>query len=151
MPIVYKRADGGISVCIPCVAQDDPSHFTTNHAYERAMNKDIPDDATNVIQIDVSLIPEGDVFRDAWNSMNEKGNVTYDMSKVKNIVNSRLTNEMKSYTDQLDLAIRMGRSTTSIENDMADCKDRVAKLDALTIPQESDLNVLATLKALIKE
>ena len=150
MPIVYQRPDGGISVCIPCVSQDDPPHFTMDHAHDRAMSKDIPEDATNVFKIANGILPENDDFRDAWIAVDDKGNVTYDAAKAKDIVNQALIAEIKTLMSEHDLTDRMGRDTSEIQAKITDCQSRIAKLDAFFVSGNANAETLTTLKELIK-
>lgn len=150
MPIVYQRADGGISVCVPCISQDDPNGYTMDQAYNRAMNKDIPKDAQNIIKLAEGVLPSGDVFRNAWSAVDAQGAVSYNMDEAKKIIDANLQSEMKGYADELDLLSKLGRDTAAVQANIADCQGRVAQLDAMAVPAKSDPAVLATLKSLIK-
>ena len=150
MPIVYQRPDGGVSVCVPCVSQDDPNGYTMEQAYARALAKDIPADAINPFRIADGLLPTSDVLRNAWTAVDAQGNVTYDGTVAKSVVDASLQAEMKSYTDELDLTTNLGRDTAAVKAKITDCQARVKQLDALAVAKGSDAATLATLKSLIK-
>lgn len=70
--IVWMRPDGGMSICAPCISQDDPEGFTEDHALERALKKDVPKDAQNVQILDRKELPADPIFRNAWELKGKK-------------------------------------------------------------------------------
>lgn len=150
MPIVYQRSTGGISVCVPCISVDDPQGFTIEQAYQRALNKDIPIDAINVLRFADGILPTNDMFRNAWLAVDVQGNITYGGKEAYSVVDANLRAEMQSYITQLNLLTNLGRSTTTVQANISDCQSRAKQLDALVIPDIADAATLATLKSLIK-
>lgn len=54
--IAYTRPDGGTSVCRPVISVTDPEGFTADDALQRALQNDIPPDATNVRVVDAGTV-----------------------------------------------------------------------------------------------
>lgn len=71
--LVFTRPDGGVSIVIPA----------TGVAVEELMEKSIPEDATNVRQIEDSDIPASREFRDAWCDTEPGTQIDIDVEKAK--------------------------------------------------------------------
>ena len=63
--ITYQRLDGGVSVCHSVISSDDPPGFTEADALARALSKDIPPTASNIVVRSPSALPARR-FRNAW-------------------------------------------------------------------------------------
>lgn len=81
--IVYTRQDGGVTVILPCVSQDDPPDFSQDDALQRALKKDVPASATNVRLVEQGEISNDRTFRNAWKDTGSK--IDVDMPKARDI------------------------------------------------------------------
>lgn len=68
--IAYTNPDGSVSICCPCISEDDPEGMTEDDALQRALQKDIPPTAQNVTVIEPTAIPSDRSKRYAWRIKN---------------------------------------------------------------------------------
>lgn len=85
--IVYTQADGIIAVVHPCISKDDPEGFTEDDALQRALKKDVPEDATDISVVDLERIPADRSFRNAWKIVDKT--IEIDMPKAREILRTR--------------------------------------------------------------
>jgi hypothetical protein len=87
--IIYTRADdGGMTIVYPAISCDDPEGFKYEDALKRALEKDIPADATDTAVIEEKELPQSTRFRNAWD--HDGRDVFVNMDKARELLKEQL-------------------------------------------------------------
>jgi hypothetical protein len=98
--IVYTRPDGGVSIVVPCISQDDPPDFTEEQAVARATAKNVPANATHVQVMEEGDIPSDRTFRGAWVRSGDV--ISCDMTRARAIHRARMRDARRPKFASLD-------------------------------------------------
>lgn len=90
--IAYTRPDGGTSIIVPAdkTSLERVLGTLSDAEYEAEIRKAIPADATNVVDVDESDLPEDREFRDAWKQVEGNTKIDFDLDKAKDIQLDRI-------------------------------------------------------------
>jgi hypothetical protein len=89
--IIYTRPDDGVSIVIP----------SGEISIGEVIEKDIPNDATNIFIINVADLPSDRAYRDAWK--HDKGVISLNMERARVICMDKLRDERKPILESLDI------------------------------------------------
>lgn len=141
--IVWMRPDGGLSVCLPCISQDDPEGFTEAQALNRALQKDVPPDAINPQVLDRSQLPTDGYFRNAWEL--KSGKVEVAKPKARAIHMEQIRRARVKELEKLDRDwMRASGQKRSTEADAIETKRQKLR----DIPQTANLGRFESLDEL---
>lgn len=99
--IVFKRPDGGLSIIVPAInTYPSREKLTEDEALERA-KKDIPSDASDIIIVDESEIPQDRSYRNAWT--HDGRSVVHDMPKARELHREKMRTARKAILESLDI------------------------------------------------
>lgn len=134
--IIFTRADdGGVSVVVPML--EFMGKFSDEQeALSAVRAKSVPDDATNVMVVDETVIPNHDrVFRNAWRQ--NGGTVEVDMLAARVLQMDRIREVRNRELSQLD----KDWTRASGRNDRGSADKLESKRETLrNIPQTFDLS-----------
>lgn len=126
--IVFTNDNGGVSVCIP----------TGELSIEAVQAKDIPLGVKSFIVAAESLPEEDNDFFDAWEQ--DKGVVTVNLEKAKQITKQRLRGEREPLLAAQDVAfqraLETGADTSAIVAEKQRLRDVTSLTDACTTTAE---------------
>jgi hypothetical protein len=129
--IIFTNQNGGVSVCYP----------TGEMPIQQVLVEHCPDGA---IIVDHDILPEDDVFFDAWELNN--GVVSENLSKAKNIKKEQLRSERTPLLQAQDVAfqraLESGADTTTIVAEKQRLRDITQLADqATTVEQLKQISV----------
>lgn len=129
--IIYTNQNGGVSVCYP----------TGELPIEQVLIKDCPEGA---IIVDETILPEDDIFFDAWEFNN--GVVSENLNKAKNIKKEQLRSERAPLLQAQDIAfqraLESGADTSAIVAEKQRLRDITQLADeATTVEQLKQISV----------
>lgn len=100
--LIFTRTDGGLTVVVPCISENDPVGFTEAQAVARALSESVPLSAkTNARVIENSDVPSDRTFRDAWKDSGS--NIDVDMPKAREIWREKMRLARKPKLEALDV------------------------------------------------
>lgn len=128
--IIYARPDGGVSIIVPAGTLEEA-------------RKDVPADASDVVECGAADIPADRTFRDAWVRDMTPGPMaaTVDMAKARSIHMGRIREARNARLPNLDVSLSraVGRS------DQMEVQRIEAERQALRdLPQTFDLSGATT-------
>ncbi len=145
--IVYKRADGGVSICNPApqwIEKLINDGMTEDEAYAAVQDKDVPSDATNIELMEKDTILQSREFRNAWTKA-KTGAPKVNMPKARVIHIDRIRIQRDKKLKELDVDyIRADEINDQTE------KIRIATLKQTLrdIPSTFDLSTFTTANTL---
>lgn len=142
--ICWTRPDGGLSICAPCISRDDPPEMTEGQALDRALQKDIPEGASNLQILDRSGMPSDAAFRNAWELTD--GQIVVSMPKARTIHMDCIRKARNKELDRLDKEWMraQGQGNSNLSQQVESQKQALRDL-----PQSVDLSQFTTPEALL--
>jgi hypothetical protein len=150
MKILYKRADGGISIVSPIISQDE-GDLTIDDAVKRCLSRVeiIPPTASKVTVAKEVNVLHGDVFRDAWCDIKSDNSISIDMQKAKSIVVENIKSHINKHKKMLSISMELNEDLSEIKSKIKQLSDRLSSAENIIVSGIDDLQGLEKLKALI--
>ena len=132
--IVYKRADGGVSVITPApkeTLEKALGKMTEQEYIDHVYSRSIPQDAKEIFE--TTSFPNDKYFRDAWTIKNKQ--IDVDMPKARIIHMDRIRKDRDKKLKELDIDTLRGKDVQSHKQYLRDIPQTLDLTQANT-PEE---------------
>lgn len=155
MKLIYTRPDGGVSIVavVPKANIEVMLGSISDKEYLDHVHKvSIPEDATNIREIEDADIPENREFRESWVDVNNSGQLSIDLLKAKDLQLAAMRVVRNAQLVSLDADSLKAMETKSDDSGvlaqkqaLRDATEALKDLDVTTLTQEEGI---AQIKAL---